>query len=263
MAQKLLMDGRVSWLKTYQERSRSRLAATRMWNMVAQGLGACSLVAPPQHGGEKTKQVEIQRIIQLRSQGVRVPEILAEGREALLLSDIGPSLSGQLKGAANDGQIDDLVHCAVGALVAAHGNNAYLGQAFARNITASEGRIGFIDFEEDPLQVMPLAHAQARDWLMFSAGVSRHYESRPDALAGMLRQAAPQLDDDVVSELRISAERLKFLHRCTRYMGKRARAIGVAVLSVRNGFAVLALGLMIDILTDGDSDVFNFLSDIL
>lgn len=263
MAQKLLMDGRPTWLKVYEKRTSARVAATRAWNRVAQGLGVEILRAPPQYGIEKTRQIEMRRIDQLRSQGVLVPDILAEGKGTLLLSDIGPSLSGQLKAAANDDQIDELVHAAVVAVAQAHNGGAYFGQAFARNITVCDERIGFIDFEEDPLELMPLHDAQARDWLMFAAGVSRHYEARGHVLADMLELARPSLEDKVISGLRHSAERLRFLQRCTRYMGVRARAIGVAVGSVRKGFSLFVLGLLTDVLLDGESDAFNLLWELL
>lgn len=263
MAQKLLMDGQPTWLKIYEKRSGTRVAATRLWNGIAQGLGAGILRAPPQHGIEQTRQIEMRRLNELRDQGVLVPDILAEGKGALVLSDIGPSLSGQLKAAGNDAQIDELVQAAVTAMAHAHRNGAYFGQAFARNITVCDQRIGFIDFEEDPLEVMSLADAQARDWLMFAAGVSRHYEKRSDVLTHMFRQVRPSLDDAVIARLCDSAERLGFVQRCTRRMGLRARAIGVAIGSVRHGFSLLLLGLLADVLLDGESDVFNLLRDIL
>lgn len=268
MAQKLLMDGRPAWLKVYEQRPGARVAATRIWNRIAEGVGADVLRAPPQKGVEQTRQTEMRRIDQLRRQGILVPEILAEGKGVLLLSDIGPSLSGQLKTAANDDRIDELVHAAVTAVAQAHGNGAYFGQAFARNITVCDKRIGFIDFEEDPLEMMSLADVQARDWLMFSAGVSRHYEERSDVLADMLRQVRPVLHDDVIARLCHSAERLRFVRRFTRYMGVRARALGVAIGSVRQAFGLLLIGLLIDlllidVLLDGESDVFNLLWDLL
>lgn len=46
--------------------------------------------------------------------------------------------------------------------------------------------VGFIDFEEDPLEVMSLPQAQARDWLMFAFGMAKYYDGRADVLADML-----------------------------------------------------------------------------
>lgn len=265
MAQKLMMDGRRTWLKVYEEPSVTRKAATTTWNLVTDGLGTRLLRSAPMHGAQEAARIEVRRIRQLAAQGVRVPQILAQGNGTLLLSDVGSSLSSRLKAAANEEIVDQLVHASANALVSAHRSGAYFGQAFARNITvSSDNDVGFIDFEEDPLEVMSLADAQARDWLMFAAGVSRYFENRDDALVGTLRQARGAVAEDVAEELDRSTGRLGFLHRGTRFMSHRARAIGRAVWSVRKAFGVLALGLFaFDILLDGDSDIFQFLQGLL
>ena len=204
MVQKLLIGGRDAWLKSYDEQPHARRAVNKVWNVLAGGLGAEPLRSPPSHAGEQAKQVEMRRIGELRAGGVLVPDILGEGPGTLLLSDIGPSLSSRLKSAVQASQTDDLVHRTVAEMVAAHRRGGYFGQAFARNITvAADGRIGFIDFEEDPLEVMPLRDAQARDWVMFAAGVSRYYEGRSGALVGMMERSQPYVADDVADEVQI------------------------------------------------------------
>lgn len=265
MVQKLQLGARNAWLKSYERSPRPRQAMTRLWNIVAKELDAEPLCSPPRHAGEEAKQLELRRIRELRAVGAHVPEVLGEGRRTLLLSDIGPSLSSSLKRAGNASRVDRLVGDAAAEIASVHARNAYLGQAFARNITVGDGRIGFLDFEEDPLEVMPLRDAQARDWLLFTAGVSRHYDGRSEALAGILDGVLPQAANDVVMEVRRLADRLGFLDRCTRYLGIRARAVGVAVLSLRKSFGTLALLLLlfVDYASDGDLDTFNLLRNLL
>jgi len=257
------MAGRTAWLKSYGAPERSRRVAARAWNAIVDGLDVGPLRSPPRLGREDAKQLELRRIGELREAGVLVPEVLGEGRDTLLLGDIGPSLSRRLKNAADPRQVDTLVHAAVAAIVAAHRRGAYFGQAFARNITVSDGRIGFIDFEEDPLQIMPLRDAQARDWLMFTAGVSRHYEKRVDVLAGMIEQALPRVGEEVTREVQRVAGRLDFLHRYSRFFGRSARALGVAVASLRSGAGLVLLGLMVDLLSDGDFDIYRIMMSML
>jgi len=263
MVQKIVMGGRAAWLKHYGRQPRSRRAAARVWNVIVGGLDAAPLRSPPQHSHDQAKRLELRRLGQLRARGVLVPRVLGEGRDTLLLSDIGPSLSRRLRDAPAPRQVDELVHGAVAAIVSAHRRGAYLGQAFARNIVVADGRVGFIDFEEDPLEIMPLRDAQARDWLMFTAGVSRHYEGRSEVLAGMIGEALPNVADGVAREVRQVADRLGFLHRCTRHLGRRARALGVAVVSLRNAFGALLFGLLTDIVSDGDCDVFDAMMSVL
>ena len=73
------------------------------------------------------------------------------------------------------------------AIELVHNQGACLSQAFARNLVrCPDGVLGFIDFEEDPLEVMDLDQAQARDWLMFAFGMAKYYDGRTDVLADML-----------------------------------------------------------------------------
>src|SRR5690606_41218191 len=80
-----------------------------------------------------------------------------------------------------------------------HRRGGYLSQPWPRNLTVHEGGIGFLDFEEDPGEVMSLAHAQARDWLLFAYGTMRFYRDRPETLAGVLRRVLRHAQQDTVS----------------------------------------------------------------
>ena len=45
-----------------------------------------------------------------------------------------------------------------------------------------DGKIGFIDFEEDPNARMPMIDAQARDILLFVFSIQREFKKRPEFL---------------------------------------------------------------------------------
>ena len=53
------------------------------------------------------------------------------------------------------------------ALVDLHARGACLSHAFARNFLATDAGLAMIDFEDDPLEVLTLDEAQARDWLAY------------------------------------------------------------------------------------------------
>ncbi len=50
-----------------------------------------------------------------------------------------------------------------------------------RDIVIRDGKLTLIDLEEDPTQVMPLAHAQARDLWLFMVGVALLLEDETPA----------------------------------------------------------------------------------
>ena len=114
---------------------------------------------------------EIRRIETFAAHGVPVPRVLYASGKALVLSDVAPTVTARLDvlrdtdPAAHDAL---LVACAA-HLGALHGKGLCHGRPHPRDFfVAGERSIGFMDFEEEPEAVMPLATAQARDvWLLF------------------------------------------------------------------------------------------------
>ena len=57
------------------------------------------------------------------------------------------------------------------------------GAPLLRNLTIrDDDKIGFIDFEEDPNERMPIIDAQARDILLFVFSIQREFKKRPELL---------------------------------------------------------------------------------
>lgn len=265
MTRKIVIAGHAAWCKTYDRSAGLRRAVASLWNRLTGRLGVRPLYSPPRLTGDAARHLEQRRIAQLHAQGVLVPDVVGEGRRLLLLSDLGPTLSSCLKQARDRSEVDELVHRGVAALVDVHRRGAYLGQAVARNIVMNGNGVGFIDFEEDPLQVMSLAEAQARDWLLFSSSIARYYEGRVDVLAAMFGHALPEVGNDVAMVVDCTARRLGFLERLTGIMGHRARALGVAVASLRTSRVawLVTLAMLMDFITDGDSDILHVLQQLL
>lgn len=268
MAQRLLLDGRAVWLKRYGHRRR-RLAH-RALDFTARQLDLEPLRPDQVGSAEEAQYIESRRLAELAGCGLRVPTVLADGAGVLLLSDVGASLSRCLRELADrPASVDQLVGGAVDAIAQAHQRGVYLGQPLPRNLTVDADGYGFIDFEEDPGRVMSLDSAQARDWLLFAAGVARRYQGRDlRALAALLATGLSQAREPVVGQVAHVAHRLHFLERLTRPLGSRARALGEAIAALRHamGFlALMAFVLLVDYLPDRDFDLFglSFLIDYL
>ena len=202
-----------------------------MWllNLVVGWLDLPVLKAPPGRSGDAVFQIEQRRLRQLTGQGVRVPQIVASGRQELLLSDLGTTLALRLRKADPD-SAQRLFARTVAALADAHQRGAYLGQPQARNVVVDEeDRIGFIDFEEDPGEVMSLAQAQCRDWLLFASGTVRHLPFSDARVSEALAMGLARADPAVRSALAHNLRRLGWVRAISSRLGRRARGMASAI----------------------------------
>ncbi|WHA43079.1 serine/threonine protein phosphatase [Agrobacterium larrymoorei] len=113
---------------------------------------------------------EKRRMIEFAQAGFAVPEIIYASETAIVLSDVGPTVQRTLKmfkGQESDAH-DPLLVDAAAAIGNLHAAGLCHGRPHVRDFFIRDGQIGFMDFEEEPQSVMPLATAQARDiWLLF------------------------------------------------------------------------------------------------
>lgn len=262
MVQRFSLGGRTAWLKRYEADGWFRPALVRLWNSLAARLDLNALRSPPRYAGEGAKDVEARRIEALRACGAPVPRILGEGPRSLILSDMGPTLAHRLKRLKSANDADVLVRQTAHAIGELHRHGGYLGQAFARNITVGEQGVGFIDFEEDPSEIMSLCQAQARDWILFTTGIGRYYVGRMDVLSALIREEAEGAAPQVAREVERIARKLSFLERMGRLFGRKLGTMGAAVGAMRKGFAALSVAaLVVDVVSDGDCDMLNMVVD--
>lgn len=268
LVRRLDVDGDVAWLKRYGGARRALRMRAMDWTALR--LGVIPLRAPPRRVGADGRRVEQRRLTELASIDANVPRVLASGEDCLLLSDMGQTLAERLRRSGPE-EARTLVARAVEAIAAVHARGGYLGAPVARNLTVdAQGRIGFIDFEEDPGEVMPLPDAQARDWLVFSAGVSRHVPFDEGELAELLAAGLRHAPPPSRGALANAVQRLSFLRRPTAWLGGRAAGIAKALDSLgravrQGGASVLALvaALAVDLLHDGDIELLALLAGTL
>ncbi len=135
-------------------------------NTFAWMAGVPYLKAVTVHGGARSQAIEIGRLRALRQAGLAVPEVHHVAADYFVMSYLG---SNDLARALREqgSEAFDLWMAAMDHLLQVHAAGQYLSQCFARNIIVSDTFRGMIDFEDDPLEVMTLEQAQARDWLIF------------------------------------------------------------------------------------------------
>ena len=155
--------GRVVAKKQRPPRSRLR---GRAIDAFAAAFGLALLRAVPSHGGSRGQEIEIERLQSLRAAGVHAPEVLHVERDFIVIAElVGANLVTLIeRGGAG---AFEAWRRGLATLTDIHARGGYLSQAFARNFIATEAGLGVIDFEDDPLETMPLDAAQARDWLAY------------------------------------------------------------------------------------------------
>lgn len=176
----------------------------RALNAVAQLVGVPILRAVPVHGGAASQAVEIRRLTALHAAGVPVPEVLHVAPDYFVMRWLGgehlaAALSERVSGAFQ------LWRMAAQAVLEAHRRGQYLSQCFGRNVivdtAAGTPRFrGFIDFEDDPLEVMPLHEAQVRDWLIYLQSTLWHVPATPEQVDAVL-DACLQAESEAVRRL--------------------------------------------------------------
>lgn len=236
MVKKLSSPTGYVWMKHYAASVWPRKWLCWMWNWLVLRLEIRVLLSPTHYAGEAGQRMERRRLQQLAELGAPVPRILGEGQGVLLLSDMGRTLSSQLKRAHQQDDQDLMISDVAASLAQVHRTGGYLGQAVPRNITVTGKRVGFIDFEEDPGEVMTLQEAQARDWILFVHGVARYYVGRSDVLVLILRKQNHRLDADMRKLVTHAAKRLRFLRTGWLPDLRRLRPFAITVLVMQQAF---------------------------
>jgi len=189
--------------------------------MVAGLLRLDVLTPVPNPGGEAAIATEARRLRALGAAGLRVPAVLAQQPDGLLISDLGESgrppivLQERLDHAAAAGPSALLAVWREGldAIANVHAHGTYLSQAFDRNLVqCPDGRIGYIDFEDDPGETLPLAECQVRDWLSYLHSTAMLVRAASSQAAGVHWHAAlAEADDEVRERLALAARRMRWL----------------------------------------------------
>lgn len=198
------------------------------------------LKAVPQQGGRTALNTEIRRIKQLSKVGIEVPNLVAQAADWLLLQDLGDSAVGFFKDSSvSKLQKQSLLRACLQAMRSLHDEQLYLSQAFVRNLIVIKQQpwhIGFIDFEDDPLEVMDLAQAQARDLLLFVDSVARFFMHDQAFFKNCIDEFLCDHNPQVKQWLRQTVVRLNWVTRVPlqRYLGHDYQKLKMGLLALYN-----------------------------
>lgn len=182
----------------------------RILNCLAWMAGVSYMKAVPVHGEARSQAIEVMRLRALHGAGLPVPEVLHVAEDYVVMSYLGArdlALTLREQGM----QAWDLWYAGMEELLRVHARGQYLSQCFARNIIVSDRFHGLIDFEDDPLEVMTLVEAQARDWLIYLQSTLFNLGPDADRLADALHAVLDRESEPVRAVLGHAARRLGWL----------------------------------------------------
>lgn len=188
--------------------------------------------SPSARGGALSIAVEVRRLQHLHQAGVRVPRVLAATQGAFVMDDISADcgkavvLQNAMTDANAAGQPQEvlaLFTIGLNALLALHRKDQYLSQAFARNMVLNErGELGFIDFEDDPGEIMSLTDCKTRDLFCYLQSTAwplaqaQMIEPAQNALAEWIQQY-PALEQEAFQKATHQARFARFFSNNKRF----------------------------------------------
>lgn len=172
---------------------------------------------------------EAKRLRELKTNGINVPAVLVQSEEYLVLEDAGIPLSILLNDPATE--IDEKKRLTTElskALADMHNRGFYHSRPALRDIACKEGKIYFMDFEENLERTLTTEEAILRDGFLYVHTL--HRKLRDPALAetalDVYRHA---LHPDLWNALVIEAQRYRFIYFLLkplyRYLGKDGVAV--------------------------------------
>lgn len=189
-------------------------------NLFSKILRVPLLKAVPQEGGQTALNVEISRINSLNKAGIFVPKIMATDSGWILLKDLGESIIDELKQNRQNKEIvqNIFMECLNGIKVL-HEKGQYMSQGFVRNMLKltkeplldNQFQIGFIDFEDDPLSVMSLHEAQARDLILFVNSTARFFVKDSQFFTQQILQFFEGHSQEVVANIKKTNDKLMWV----------------------------------------------------
>jgi tRNA A-37 threonylcarbamoyl transferase component Bud32 len=213
---KAVIDGRIVWIKRYDVEAVP--LPKRLHSRLSQLVPYAFMRSPRIENGEGQRKRELRKMQAFSNAGLLVPAMVWTEANVVVLGDVTPTQQARLDALRRtDPEAHDrvLIECAA-ALAKAHASGLCHGRPHPRDFFAIHGEAGFLDFEEEPETVMPLATAQARDlWLMFFqiSSQARLPETSAQAFAAY-REVAPE---DVLRELKKIVGFFRFTIRPLRF----------------------------------------------
>lgn len=172
---------------------------------------------------------EAKKIMLLNKNDIHVPELILSNQNYLVLKDAGIPLSSLLNSdeVTLDKKLDICKQLSI-SLADMHNRGFYHSRPALRDITYKEGKIYFMDFEENLEESLTINEAILRDGFIFVHALYRKLHS-PElittALESYHRSLRPDLWDRLMDEGRSYTVTFYLFKRLRKFLGKDGIAI--------------------------------------
>jgi tRNA A-37 threonylcarbamoyl transferase component Bud32 len=231
-------NGELFWLK--KSAPARGIFRYHVLNLFSKILRTPLLKAVPQHGGKLALKTELLRINTLKKNGVLVPEICAHSEDWILLKNLGSSIIDDMKENRKDQvRMRTLFSACLKSIKKLHLSNQYMSQGFVRNllmVDESKGQIGFIDFEDDPISVMTLEQAQARDLLLFINSTARFFVNDSDYFNQQIHIFLEGHSNEVINSIKNTNDKLLWITKLPlqKYLGHDYQKLKIGIQALSN-----------------------------
>lgn len=213
--------------------------------IVSQALRLPSLYPTVTAGGASSLHYEAERLRQFAEKNIPVPWVVSITDTVLITEDVGCQLNQHLQTVQDSKQIHLILKQAAQSIQKMHQAGLCHGRPSLNDMTIKHGLISFIDLEENPLVVMSLAQAQARDiWLFLNSATRYCPNNDPQLLSDLFETYKQHASEETLHALKQMVNQLKPLrivleHTLTKLIGRDARRAIQANKSLENALKMI------------------------
>lgn len=211
LIQKLEWEGETVWLKRRPFSKKTHWH--RAQGFLAQWVKLPTFAPTATAGGPESLFHEANRFQQFRENNIPVPKVMAVNSCFLITEDVGIQLQHHLQTLTPFNESKQLLNKAVLTIQKMHQANLCHGRPSLRDMTFKNEAISFIDLEENPLLVMSLPQAQARDIWLFLNSAARFCKNDPMLLMDLFSTYQSNICDVTLHELKKMVRQLKPIRR--------------------------------------------------
>lgn len=164
-------------------------------------------------GGPESLNYESIRLQNFSLKNIPVPKVLATTEHFILTEDVGFQLQDYLHKLSDEHKIHLLLTQAMLTISQMHQAGLCHARPSLRDMTFKNGVIYLIDLEEDPLHVMQLSQAQARDTWLFLNSAARFCKDDVSLLKDLFHTYKTGISQDTLQELTRMVKQLKPIRR--------------------------------------------------